>query len=60
MCLFLLWLLCLWWWDGFEPLRLLRFGSLTNLFPRRKSFEISEELSSLSHGNSNEIQYRNA
>ena len=33
MCLLLLRLLCLWRWDRFELLGLLRFGSLANLFP---------------------------
>jgi hypothetical protein len=60
VCLFLLRLLCLWWWNGFELLGLPRFGSLANLFPRRKSFEISEDMSSLSDSNRNKIQYRNA
>ena len=60
MCLFLLWFLWLWRWDGFELLGLPRFGSLANLFPRRKSLEISEEMSSLGHSNMNKILYRNA
>jgi hypothetical protein len=60
MCLFLLGLLRLWWWDGFELLGLPRFGSLANLFPRRKSFEISEDMSSLSRSKGDKIQYRNA
>lgn len=60
MCLFLLRLLCLRWWDGFELLGLPWFGTLANLFPRRKSFEIPEHMSSLSHDNRNKIQYRNA
>jgi hypothetical protein len=60
MCLFLLRLLCLWWWYGFELLGLPWFGSFAYLFPRRKSFEISEGVSKTSHSSRNKIQYRNA
>ena len=60
MSLLLLRFLYLWWWDGFELLGLLRFGSLANLFPRRKSFEISDDMSRRNHSNRDKLRYRNA
>lgn len=52
--LFLLRLLGLWWWNGFELLRLPRFGSFADLFPRRESLEVADDLSSLRSNNGGE------
>ena len=49
--LFLLWLLGLWWWKGFELLRFPRFCPIADLFPWRKSLEISDKKLSLNPDN---------